>query len=129
MQYANFKDVPAKIWRWPNFTPYELASDRDNPRDGALIINEHALDMLQRARELAKKPFKINSAYRSLRHNQAVGGSLNSRHLNGCAFDISFKGHDKKELVRVLKASGFTGIGVYSTFCHADSGLERSWVG
>ena len=123
MQYKHYSEVPKSEWRWKNFTPKEIACKGT----GEIIINEDALDCLQYARELYGKPMVINSAYRSISHNKSIGGSKNSRHLNGSAFDIKCAPEDRDELIRVLRAAGFTGIGRYNTFVHADSGREREW--
>lgn len=126
MQYSNWREVPAKEWRWKNFSPQEIACKGT----GAVIINETALDMLQNARELFNKPFVINSAYRSITHNASIGGSINSRHKNGSAFDISIVGLTSEEVVKLytaLKEAGFTGFGFYNSFIHVDTGRARSW--
>ena len=122
MKYAHWKQV--KGWRWPNFSPQEIASHGD----GSILIHEQSLDMLQAARNLAGKPFVINSAYRDELHNALVGGSPRSYHLEGRAFDISLNGHSKAELINILEKAGFTGLGIsYKTFVHADTGRKRRW--
>lgn len=101
----------------PNFSPEEIASKGD----GSISVVKNALIGLQRVRDKYKAPLKINSAYRDKAHNVKVGGSPNSQHLLGTAFDISIK--DKKmgrELEKIAKEVGFTGIGRYSTFIHID---------
>jgi zinc D-Ala-D-Ala carboxypeptidase len=42
--YAHWRDVPAAAWRWPNFSPAEIACRGT----GKLLVNETALDALQR---------------------------------------------------------------------------------
>lgn len=116
MQYKHHSEVPSKEWRWKNFTPAEIACKGTQ----SLVINERALDRLQRVRASYGLPMAINSAYRSIEHNNNVGGSKNSRHLNGSAFDISAVGHDYEDLLEALMAGGFTGIGLYDTFIHVD---------
>ena len=122
MRYAHWTQV--KNWRWKDFTPQEIASRGD----GGILVNEAALDTLQRARDLSGMPFVINSAYRDDLHNAMVGGSPRSFHLEGRAFDISLRGHNKTKLVNILEKAGFTGLGVnYQTFIHADTGPKRRW--
>lgn len=124
MLYRHYSEVPVSVWRWRNFTPAEIASKGD----GSILINEEALDVLQKARDLAGMPFHINSAYRDPVHNAMVGGAPRSVHKTGCAFDISLRGFDKQELIRICRAAGFTGFGVnYQTFLHVDTGRNRSW--
>ena len=38
--YAHWRDVPATTWRWPNFSPAEIACRGT----GKLLVNEAALD-------------------------------------------------------------------------------------
>lgn len=71
------------------------------------------------------KPIKINSAYRTPRHNARVGGGKNSQHMLGRAIDLarphgvdmkSFRGAIDDNADRVL----IGGIGVYRNFVHVD---------
>jgi zinc D-Ala-D-Ala carboxypeptidase len=120
--YAHHRQIPAGLWRWPNFTPAELAS----PDDGSLLVDEVALDNLQALRKRLGKPLKINSAYRSPAHNAKLrGASPTSLHMRGKAFDIALKGQKRDELVLAAQEIGFTGIGHYDTFVHVDTGPAR----
>lgn len=123
MQYKHYSEVPDNEWRWPNFTPKEIACKGSQ----SIVINEQALDTLQKARTLLGAPMRINSAYRGIEWNHEVGGSKNSRHKNGSAFDISVGNHNYEELLEALMESGFTGIGLYNTFIHVDTGRPRTW--
>ena len=124
MFWVHFSEVPVGRWRWPNFTPAELASRGD----GSLLILADALDALQGARSDLGKPLRITSAYRDPIHNARVGGAPRSRHKEGHAFDIVIADHDKARLVQTLKARGFRGFGLnYRTFIHVDMGPERNW--
>ena len=58
---------------------------------------------LEKVRQILKKPIIINSGYRTREVNKAVGGVYNSRHLTGCAADISLKNISKNE-IQELKA-------------------------
>jgi uncharacterized protein YcbK (DUF882 family) len=114
--------IPLFKKRWPNFSPKEVASKGD----GTLLIDEHALDCLQKARDIAGKPLIINCGYRDELHNALVGGAPRSYHLEGRAFDISLRGFTKAELIKICEQAGFTGFGVnYSTFLHVDTGRKR----
>jgi hypothetical protein len=81
--YDHWRDVPEKAWRWPNFSPAEIACRGT----GKLLINEPALDKLQALRNRLGKPLIVRSAYRSPEHNRAVGGATRSKHMDGAAFD------------------------------------------
>ena len=82
--HRHWRDVPKNAWRWPNFSPAEIACRGT----GKLLINEPALDRLQALRDRLEKPLIVRSAYRSPEHNRAVGGAQRSKHLGGAAFDI-----------------------------------------
>jgi len=82
------------------------------------------LQKLDNARHKAKIPFKINSGYRSPKHNTAVGGVKNSSHMNiPCnAADISVKDGRERFLILVsLMSQGFTRFGIGKNFIHVDS--------
>ena len=68
--YEHFDQVDPKQWRWPNFSPAEIACRGT----GKLLINEPALDKLQALRARLGKPLIVRSAYRSPEHNRAVDG-------------------------------------------------------
>ena len=82
--YRLWRDVPLDTWRWPNFSPAEIACRGT----GAILIHEEALDRLQALRTRLGKPLIVNSAYRSPEHNARVRGAKRSKHLEGIAFDI-----------------------------------------
>lgn len=113
-----------KNWRWPSFTPQEIACKGD----GKILINEQALDCLQKFRDLVGGPVVLNSAYRSVQYNKQVGGAPNSQHMQGKAFDIKITSTLTRERIHSLaKKVGFTGFGDYNTFVHIDIGPARYW--
>lgn len=120
--YIHYGDVPSEKWRWPNFTPKELAC----PRTGQLYVDSYSLDCLQLARNISGVAFHINSAHRSRIHNVRVRGAPRSRHLL-MAFDISLRNHDVAELYRILIQAGFGSFGIYNSFIHADVRKGRRW--
>lgn len=121
--YEHFDMVPPKSWRWRAFKPSDIACKGDR----SLKVDPDALDKLQRLWDLAGRPLEINSAYRSVKHNRAVGGEAKSFHLQGQAFDISLIGHDRAKLTAAALAAGFTGIGQYNSFIHVDTGPRRDF--
>ncbi len=124
MYFEHWSMIPASLWRWTYFKPQEIASKRD----GSILVNEDALDKLQRSRIIAGRPLFINSAYRDELHNAMIGGSPRSYHLEGRAFDISLRNFQKDELIRILISARFTGLGInYNSFVHADTGRKRQW--
>ena len=70
--YADWRDVPEKLWRWPNFSPEEIACRGD----GKIQINEVALDKLQALRDQLGVPLIVHSAYRSPDYNRQVSPRL-----------------------------------------------------
>jgi len=124
--YKHFSDVNKSDWHWPNFSPSEIASKRE----GELLVDFRSMDMLQELRYALNKPIHLNSAYRSEAHNEAVGGSSNSFHMKGMAFDIDFArgGYSRKELKDKAEEIGFRGIGDYNSFVHIDTrGRDAYW--
>ena len=123
MLYSHHSLIKKDDWPFLHFSPAELASKGD----GSLLVNYPAIEMLERARIIAGKPFYINSAYRDPIHNAKVGGAPLSRHKEGDAFDISLVNHNKLELLEACKEAGFTGFGGYNSFLHVDTGRARKW--
>lgn len=117
--YSHYSQFPMDQWRWPNFSPRELASKRE----GELKIDIPSLDLLQALRTRLGKPLLITSAYRSPAHNRAVGGATNSYHMRGRAFDVRQDNQDPQEFERVAREVGFTGVIRYpsSGFIHIDT--------
>jgi zinc D-Ala-D-Ala carboxypeptidase len=124
-RYAHFTDIPASDWRWPSFSPREIASKGE----GELLVDDQAMDKLQALRDALGKPLILTSAYRSPKHNKRVGGAKNSRHMQGDAFDVRMDNHDPHEFEAAARKIGFTGFGHYpkSGFMHIDLGPARSW--
>ena len=115
---------------WParNFSKEELRCKGS----GTLYMPESSVVKLQRARDLFDGPLTIVSGYRSPKHNQLVGGAPKSFHLSGKAFDVETVDFDAGSVAFLhdcLIEAGFTGIGVYRLFIHADLGPRRMWHG
>jgi len=123
--YADWRDVPEKLWRWPNFSAQEIACRGD----GKIRVNEPALDKLQALRKKLGVPLIVHSAYRSPDYNRRVGGAKQSMHLKGAAFDISMANHDPESFEAAARAVGFAGFGFYprQNFIHIDIGRARQW--
>ena len=84
---------------------------------------------LQKIREYVGKPIRINSAYRSEAHNEAIGGVKTSQHILGKAADITIDTFTPDEVVSIIEnmltnemLGGFYigGLGSYNTFTHID---------
>ena len=116
--YASWKEFPKDLWRWKNFQISEVAC-----KDGSAMVNERAMDMLQKLRDKIGAPFIVTSAYRSPPHNRAVGGAKKSRHLTAEAFDIRMDNHDPYAFQDAAREIGFNGFGHYPKqgFMHIDA--------
>lgn len=123
--FKNWSLFPMSDWRWPSFSPQEMASRGD----GELMIDAVAMDRLQALRTRLGKPLIINSAYRSEAHNRRVGGAKNSQHRLARAFDVRMDNHNPRAFERAARECGFTGFGHYpkSGFMHIDIGPARRW--
>ena len=115
--YSKTKDGGKKLSA--NFKVEEFAcSDGSDP----IFIAPKLVTILQKIRNHFGKPVIINSAYRTVSKNKAVGGVTRSQHLYGTAADIHIVGITPKEIAKyaetLLPTSG--GIGIYSTFTHID---------
>ena len=122
--YKSWKDFPKSEWRWPSFSPEELACRGT----GKLLIVPQAMDKLQLLRTKLGKPMIINSGYRSPEHNKAVGGAKGSMHMQGIAFDVRMDNHNPDTYIAAALAVGFNGIGTYpkQNFVHVDARQDRA---
>lgn len=69
---------------------------------------------------------RINSAYRTRRHNAHVGGSQHSLHMQGKAVDIRAISKERKyAIVQAAILEGIPRIGVHERFIHLDIGNGR----
>lgn len=123
--YNHYNDYPVAAWRWPSFSPQEMACRGT----GKLAINEAAMDKLQALRDRLGVPIIVNSAYRSPEHNRNVGGAAGSKHLLAEAFDVSMSNHNPAVFEAAARAVGFAGFGFYqrNNFIHVDVGPSREW--
>lgn len=89
-------------------------------------MDKDFLAKLDKAREFAKVPFVINSAYRSPEHPESIKNPTSS-HIKGLAVDI--KATDSRTRYKVLNALiqvGFNRIGIADTFIHVDDDKDKS---
>ncbi len=67
------------------------------------LLVQHVLDPLRRH---LGRPIKVTSGYRCPAVNRKVGGSPQSRHVQGCAADLKVDGLTCHDLVDALQACG-----------------------
>lgn len=118
-----------------HFRPFEFECKcRYECGKGFAHMDEDFLGRLERARIYANVKFKLNSAYRCLKHNTDVGGSEGSAHTIGFAVDIATPNSNIRERViyGIVKA-GFHRFGIYENFIHVDDDPARvpnvAWFG
>jgi hypothetical protein len=83
--------------------------------DGAntILIDSELVRYLQKIRDHFNVSVTINSAYRTVAHNQAVGGSPNSKHTTGQAADSVVKNKSQQDVAKYTESIGILGIGKY----------------
>ena len=111
-----------------NFSRKEL----ECPCCKVLGIQEEAGRKLETLRENLGFPLKISSGFRCEKHNRALGGARESRHLLGLAFDIGTSRMTAKEKFLLLQEGTtiFQGVGVYNKHVHLDIREEKAlWTG
>lgn len=94
---------------------------------GADKIDTKLIELLEDLREKAGAPIHVNCGYRCPKHNEEVGGVLNSQHVFGTAADITIPQIGFSATERLVKQSLFDGKGYYpplenggSWFIHVD---------
>lgn len=108
-----------QVWIWPNFSVEEMSSP-DLP-DSGYNMQPKFMDQLQEARKAAAIPFDVTSGYRTPIHNEKVGGSETSSHLDGWAADIAVNnGYQRLRILKALIQAGFNRIGIGENFIHVD---------
>ena len=119
------KNVTVKRMSLKYFSLNEFDSP-DLPNSGVNMDNDF-LQKLDNAREIAGIPFKINSAYRTTEHHNAIYKKLGkeptkSAHLIGKAADIHCT--DSKSrfiIISALLDANISRIGIADTFIHCDT--------
>ena len=128
--YSRAKDGLKKVVSTcPNFKVNEFAcTDGSDP----VFIAPELVKVLQKIRNHFGKPVTINSGYRTVTKNKAVGGATYSQHLYGTAADITVKGVAPAKVAAYAETLlvGKGGIGIYDSFVHIDVREVRSrWNG
>ena len=79
----------------------------DNSADPATVdrLTHLCVGLLEPARRLLGVPIQIDSGFRCLQLNRAVGGSATSAHCYGCAADLIPQGMDLRQAFDMLRHS------------------------
>lgn len=92
--------------------------------EGADIVSDRLLELLEQLRENIGGPIEISCAYRCPSHNAEVGGVPDSQHVLGTAADIQTPDYEHCNTPEQLKwyceQLPFDGIGLYDWGCHVD---------
>lgn len=127
MIYRSVQDVPSDGWKWRYFKPSELACKGT----GRVAFCPAALTKFDQLRTSLGEPVYLTSFYRSPEHNAAVGGAKASKHMEGIAGDgytKNWSAEKRARYVRLAGKVGFSGIGLYEDFVHADDRrYEARW--
>ncbi|WP_036488026.1 D-Ala-D-Ala carboxypeptidase family metallohydrolase [Myxosarcina sp. GI1] len=94
--------------------------------EASIIRTAKSLDAIRSL--LGNRPIHINSWYRPVKVNVAVGGSKYSRHQYGDAVDIRSNYYSPQQIYKVLHSVHIGGIGRYYNFIHIDwRGSKARW--
>lgn len=118
---------------WSEFTD-RVSGTFDGGKVSAASAKENARRLMYKLEALRKKlgntPITVNSGFRSISHNAAVGGASDSMHLYGTAADLDVPGVANKTVYQKAETCGFSGLETYTEdHQHVDSraDLGRAW--
>src|SRR2546423_5442520 len=80
--------------------------------------------------KLGNRAITVNSGFRSIVHNQQVGGASDSMHLYGTAADLAVSGVSNRTVYQKAETCGFSGLETFTAdHQHVDSraDLGRAW--
>jgi len=107
-----------------NFKLIEAQSKCGSDR---VIIHPSTIVLAQLLRDKLGR-LQINSWYRSIEHNESIGGVQNSKHTLGMAIDVLPMQASLNDLLSVVNTLAIGGIGIYESFIHLDVyGENRRW--
>lgn len=125
--WAHHSVVDPGDWRWPNFSPREMACRAT----GKLAISPVFMDGLQAVRSDVALTMPVTSGYRSPEHNAAVSHTraLEGPHVDGQAADILAARYAAWKIVESAMRFGFNGLGIKQhgdeRFLHLDRWHRR----
>lgn len=90
-------------------------------------LDTKLVEMLDKARDIAGVPFKINSGFRTPEQNKKVGGVKDSSHMSGKAVDIACTSDSNRwKIINSLIDVGFNRVGISKNFIHCDLDKSKS---
>ena len=115
----NMKDFWSEI---KHFTHYEF--DSPDLRGSGVWMDEKLIQALDSIRSAWGDPIRINSGFRTVTHNEKIGGVRDSQHTKHKAADIHITDQDMGDFIEKMfddLMDGKGGIGRYNNFIHLDS--------
>lgn len=110
----------------------------DLPGSGAEFMDQDFLDLLDKARDEAKIPFKITSGFRTPEYSidlkkRGYAVAKNSAHMQGLAADIAVTSSaNRLIIIESLLYVGFRRLGIGKGFIHVDLSKTKAqdvvWV-
>ena len=120
-------------FNWSEFVDHEDGGF-DGGKLSASAVRENVRRCMYKLEALRKKlgntPINVNSGFRSIAHNTAVGGASDSMHMYGAAADLGVPGVANRTVYQKAETCGFSGLETYTVdHQHVDSraDLGRAW--
>lgn len=127
LNWLESSDGSTRHFAWSEFHSKD-GSGFSGGKVSASTVRENIRRLMYKLEALRKKAGNnavyINSGFRSVSHNSAVGGASNSQHMYGIASDNRVANRTPYQVQEIAKTCGFSGIIRYSTFVHTDSRVE-----
>lgn len=103
---------------------------------GVNQVQQSVIDLAQKIRTKLGNPISINSGYRCVTHNKAVGGVSNSQHVKGTAADLSSPSGALQIYLAVhdlwlhgeIPELGYCSLYPRKNFVHVDTGPKRGGI-
>jgi zinc D-Ala-D-Ala carboxypeptidase len=121
--HFNWSEFTDRVSGTFNGGKVSAATTRENAR--RLMYKLEALRL-----KLGNRAITVNSGFRSIAHNQDVGGASDSMHLYGHAADLNVPGVANRTVYQKAETCGFSGLETYTVdHQHVDSRADmgRSW--
>lgn len=107
-----------------NFSRSEFACKGTNCCGHSAPVHPELISALQDLRDQLNLPLSITSGFRCNRHNESVGGAVQSFHTLGMAADVScpdgMTAEDLAQAAETIPAFQQGGIGIYPSWVHLD---------
>ena len=102
-------DRPGKYFSWAEMQTTSTGLDNTPTEEARANLYRLVQTVLDPLREELGVPIRVTSGYRSPIVNDAVGGSVTSRHMLGLAADIKARGYNARQVVDCIDRMYETG--------------------